>query len=227
MAVWPGSKVPASYYRLNQLSRIRCGRYDGQDLAQPLVLQPAYTPPTFANLGITLTTGDAEAVRRHWYRLRSGAAATGDEVFAHLPAPGNERRFHGLFRLYFVYLPSENRGARTRARFAGGLLQGCTTPMAIHGSNGALTVWVQAMEPEAWPNAECLTAPVEPGSVAHTGNAHRPNRHHQDDGGPWVDVARLPRFAPTAPAAPTSLNDVGFDADADPSQASAERSQAG
>ena len=63
-------------------------------------------------------------------------------AFAHLPETGNEPRFYCLFRLYFVYLPSEIRGARWQPRFAGGLVQACTTPMAIHGSNGAITVWV-------------------------------------------------------------------------------------
>jgi len=176
MAVSPGSKVHASYYRLNQLSRLSQGWDDGAPYLQPLVLQPAFAPPTFANLGIRFTDGDAAAVRAHRYRLRCGRAGTGDDVFTRLPAPGSEPWFHGLFRLYFVYLPSENRGAAKRARFAGGLLQGCTTPMAIHGSNGALTVWVHAREPQTWPRID------DGGDIA-------------EDGPPWVDVGRLARFA--------------------------------
>jgi hypothetical protein len=142
MAVAPGSRSAPSYYRLNQLKRLEHGCESGRPYRQPLVLQPAFTPATFADLGIRLTDGDAQAVTRHRYRMRSGELLAGDRVFAHLPRPGNEHRFHGLFRLYFLYLPSENGGSRKHPTFAGGLLQGCTTPMAIHGSNGALTVWV-------------------------------------------------------------------------------------
>jgi hypothetical protein len=147
LAILARSRVPSSYYRLNQLKRLEHGRENGGSYVQSLVLQPAFTPPTFEDLGIRLTEGDTEATAHHKYRTRAGGVETGEKIFAHLPGPGNERHFHGLFRLYFVYLPSENRGEEKYARFAGGLLQGCTTPMAIHGSNGALTVWVQAMRP--------------------------------------------------------------------------------
>jgi hypothetical protein len=154
MAVSARSKVRASYYRLNQLRRLHVGEDDGRPYVQQLVLQPTFGPPTLRNLGLRLSAADAKAVLRHPYPVRPGAADGHAGAFAHLPEPGNEARFYCLFRLYFVYLPSEIRAAGWQPRFAGGLMQACTTPMAIHGSNGAITVWV------AGPNAAVTGRPV-------------------------------------------------------------------
>jgi hypothetical protein len=141
MAVSARSKVHASYYRLSQLPRLLLGEDDGRPYVQQLVLQPTFAPPTLRNLGIPLTAADTKAVLNHPYPMRKGLSGEPGTAFAHLPQPGNEHRFYCLFRLYFIYFPSENQGGVRHPHFAGGLLQGCTTPMAIHGSNGALTVW--------------------------------------------------------------------------------------
>jgi hypothetical protein len=143
MAVSARSKVRSSYYRLSQLARLATVEDDGRPYTQQLVLQPAFTPPTLRNLGIELTAADTAAVLAHRYPARAGSGQQPGGAFAHLPQPGNEHQFHCLFRLYFVYLPSEIRGRQVPPRFAGGLMQCCTTPMSIHGSNGALTVWVR------------------------------------------------------------------------------------
>jgi hypothetical protein len=146
MAFSARSRVHASYHRLNQLTRLLVAEDDGRPYVQHLVLQPAFTPPTLRNLGIPLTTADASAVLRHSYPQRGGISGRQGTAFAYLPEPGSEHRFYCMFRLYFVYFPSELRGHVRRPRFAGGLLQACTTPMAIHGSNGALTVWVKQQD---------------------------------------------------------------------------------
>lgn len=145
MAISARSKVHASYYRLSQLTRLLVGEDDGRPYAQQLVLQPTFAPPTLRNLGIPLTVADTKAVLHHPYPLRNGTpSGVPGTAFAHPPQPGNEHRFYCLFRLYFVYFPSEIASGARHPHFAGGLLQGCTTPMAIHGSNGALTVWARA-----------------------------------------------------------------------------------
>jgi hypothetical protein len=138
MAISNKRRTPSSYHRLSQLARLRHGCEGGVLYRQPLILQPAFTPPSLENLGIEFSRRDAATITEHGQRISLPGESS---AFKYLPEPASEHRYFGMFRLFFVYLPTPDHN-HIEPVFAGGLLQATCTPMSIHGSNGTLTVWV-------------------------------------------------------------------------------------